>query len=240
MLRIIGLNIDKKFSIFSTIFMFVSVLLIYLICYLNASFDLKEFDTLINYDLLNEIYLCESLELIELITVIFIILLVQMDLFYNTNNFDAYFVSLVGKRKYFFVKIISYLMMIFMFVTTVFVGFLIIYLIRFKSVLYLPLIIESFFKYFFYFVMIFSISFFFLTLFNNYFSAFFIFLYFWLSKLIENNNQITEILFPKVIINIEEAAINFSCNFLVVIFWILSFIYLSKKLYEFNDLKINS
>ena len=49
MLRIIGLNIDKKFSLFSIIFMMLSILIITLICCINASFNFNDYDTLSNY-----------------------------------------------------------------------------------------------------------------------------------------------------------------------------------------------
>ena len=90
MLKIIGLNIDKKLSMFSMIFMFTSILVIFVVSIYQASFDLSEFKTICEYDIVVGNYISETFQLIEIISILFLILLVELELFYNTDNFDSY------------------------------------------------------------------------------------------------------------------------------------------------------
>ena len=63
MFRMILLNLDKKLSIISVIFMVISIFIIYVISIYNASFDLSEFEFLNSYDLVVNNFLEESFNL---------------------------------------------------------------------------------------------------------------------------------------------------------------------------------
>ena len=69
MLRMVFLNIDKKMSFISVLFMLISIILIYIITIFNASFNLSEFQLLDAYQLVVENFLEESINLVEIISV---------------------------------------------------------------------------------------------------------------------------------------------------------------------------
>ena len=109
MYSLISININKRLSLISTIFILISLGLMIGLIYYYACFDQSIFQILNNYELYFTNYIFESIQIIELITVIFIMLLVMMEIFYNISNFDSYFVSITGKKKYYFSKITIHL-----------------------------------------------------------------------------------------------------------------------------------
>lgn len=240
MWTIIGLNIDKKLSIFSTIFMLVSIVIVYLISIYYASFELSEFATLNEYNLVVSNYISDSILLIEIISVFFIILLVELELFYNTENFDSYYVTLVGKDKYFIAKTAGYIFVILFYTAFIFLGLVIIYLIRFKTTQLLEYFISIFHSYLIYNMLIFSLSYLLLILFKNYFSAMLVFLYYWASKLIEQNSDLLNIVFPKISINPISEKVNFNIKTNNVLLLVMLLLIFCKYIYRNKDLKINS
>ena len=114
------INFNKKLSFLSLICMAISILLVYAICIYNASFDMAEYYLLDQWDIVVENYLTETIQMIEFVGVVFIILLVELELFYNTDNFDSYFVVLQGRKKYFVAKSISYFIIIFFYTLIIF------------------------------------------------------------------------------------------------------------------------
>lgn len=236
MLKIIGLNIDKKLSMFSMIFMFTSILVIFVVSIYQASFDLSEFKTICEYDIVVGNYISETFQLIEIISILFLILLVELELFYNTDNFDSYFVSLKGRRSYFNVKIITYSIILFFYTAFVFLGTMIIYLIRFKDTNFINYFVDAFANYFMYFYFIFALSYVFLVLFKNYFSAMIVFLYYWIGKLVEEGNYI----FVKPKMDFELKTMGFNTESIYVVLLIVILIFICKKIYITKDMKINS
>ena len=240
MLRLTGVNIDKKLSLISTIFMFLSIFLLIVITCINSSFELSRYEVLNEFKLISENYLSETLQLIELVEVLFIILLVELELFQNTDNFDSYFVSMIGKKKFFYSKLFSYLIVILLYTTVIFIQFALIYLLRFRSIYHIKLILNCYFNYLIYFVLVFFITYIFVILFKNYFSAMIVFLYYWISKLIEERNQFLNILFPTIFLDFEVNSSYFETKTIYIIFYILILYFLSIKIYEFKDLKVVS
>lgn len=241
MLRMVFLNIDKKMSFISVLFMLISIILIYIITIFNASFNLSEFQLLDAYQLVVENFLEESINLIEIISVMFVIFLVELDLFYNNDNFDCYFISIKGKKNYFIVKMISYLIIILFYIVVVFLGVGIIYLIRFKNIMYVHFIFSCFYHYLLYLIFYFLIAFMFLLIFKNYFSAMLVFVYYWLGKVIETNNNILLAIFPKIYLNIEERNVSFgNMNIIYIILYIVILYVINEKIYEYKDLKLIS
>ena len=198
MFRMIFLNLDKKISFLSVVFMLISIGLIFVITITNASFNIGDYQLLNQKEIIVENFLYESFQLTEIISIIFIILLVELELFYNNDNFDAYFVALKGKSRYFIVKIISYLLIILFYTTIIFLGIMIVYLLRFETVEYLYFIFECFIHYLLYFVLYFFVGMIFLLLFKNYFSAMLIFIYYWLGKMVETKEEIILAILPNI------------------------------------------
>lgn len=240
MFKLIEINIDKKLSFTSIFFMFITVLLIYVLAIYNASFELSDFSTLDQSYIILENYILETFQLIELIGIIFIIILIELELVYNTDNFDSYFIALKGKKNVFVSKIIGYLIILFIYTTLIFMGVLIIYFIRFNSVKLLSFIINCYFIYLMYFIMFLFISYLFMLLFKNYFIAVVVFVYYWLCRIIETDNKFLKILCPKIEVDLFNSNISFSTNIYYIIIYILILIMFCGKLYEIKDLKINS
>ena len=190
MIHLILINFEKKMSFLSFVFMIISVMLVYVICVYNASFGLSEYQLLDQWNIVVGNYLMETLQLIELLGVIFIVLLVELELFHNTDNFDSYFVVLKGKKKFFVTKMLSYLIIILFYTSVIFLGFIFIYIIRFNAIFHCELILSCFVNYLIYFLILFLISFLVMLLFKNYYSVILIFLYYWTTKMIESKNII--------------------------------------------------
>ena len=240
MFKLKEINIDKKLSFTSMFFMFITILLIYVLAIYNASFELSDFKTLDQNYIILENYILETFQLIELIGIIFIIILIELELVYNTDNFDSYFIALKGKKNVFVSKIIGYLIILIFYNTLIFMGVLIIYFIRFKSVKLLSFIINSYFIYLIYFTMFLFITYLFMLFFKNYFIAIVIFIYYWLCRIIETENKFFNILCPKIEVDLFNNNISFSINIYYIIIYILILIMFCGKLYEVKDLKINS
>ena len=240
MMNLFLINFNKKLSFISVIFMLISLIAIYMVTIYNASFNLDNFLFISERKMYCFEFFNETFQLIELIQVIFIILLVELELFYNTDNFDSYFVSLEGKKKYFRSKIITYIVIIFFYTLLVFLGVVLIYLIRFQDIEHLNFIIKIFIHYLLYFMVIFGVSFLFLLMFRNYFSAMLVFIYYWISQMIEVKSNILKVLLARVVLNVEEQSISFGVGILyVIVFLIVLFLSLD-LIYQNSDLKINS
>lgn len=239
MYNLISININKRLSFLSMIFMFVSSTLLISLIYFYASFDLSFFQVLNNYELVFCNFLEESTQIIELITILFIMLLVMMELFYNINNFDSYFISLSNKKTYFYAKIISYLILLFLYISITFLSVFIIYYLRFKSISEFSFLFRIYIYYLIYFVTIFLISYFILLIFRNYFSMIIIFLIYWISKIIESE-KFNRYFFLSLKINYEKRSVNFSFNKFYLTMYIIILFLFCFKTYVKKDIKINS
>ena len=240
MFNLITINIDKKLSLFSVLFMLVSIVAIFIISIFEASFNLSAFKTLDEEFIIMENFVNETISLMEIIQILFIILLVELELFHNTDNFDSYFISLKGKKKYFIAKISSYVIIVFFYTSFVFLGFMIIYMLRFKNTKLIFLILKCYGNYLIYFLVFFFIAYLVMLLFKNYFSMIIIFIYYWITKMIESKNEIILTLFPKITLNLEKVEVSFQTNLMFIICFIFILFWLCKKVYDFKDLKINS
>ena len=234
------INFNKKLSFLSLIFMVISVVLIYAICFYNASFEMTEYYLLDQWDIVVDNYLTETIRMIEFIGVIFIILLVELELFYNTDNFDSYFVVLKGRRKYFIAKTISYLLIIFFYTFIIFLGFVLIYIIRFKSTVYIKFIFNCFSYYLIYFAVVFFVGYFVMILFKNYYSVILTFLYYWATKIIESNNAVLKIILPNVTVDIEKSGVSFDCSVCYLLIFIVLLCIINMYIYQEKDMKIHS
>lgn len=240
MFNLVKVNIDKKLSLFSLIFMAISLVAIYLISLFEASFNLTSFQTLNQENIIVENFFVETIGFFEIIGVVFVILLVELELFHNTDNFDSYFVSLKGKKQYFVAKIISYIVVVSMFILMAFLGFILIYLVRFKTTTLIPLLIQTILFYFLYFQLMFILAYLFVLIFKNYFSAILVFIYYWITKMIDTETELINILFPKITINILKEEVLFQVNIIYIICLVLFLFLISSKIYKLKDLKINS
>lgn len=240
MLHLITINFNKKLSFISVLFMLISLLAIYFVVIYNASFNVSQMVFLDENKLIVNEFFRESFQLIELIEVIFIILLVELELFYNTDNFDSYFISLKGKQKFYISKMITYLMIILIYTFLVFAGLTIIYLVRFQNVSYIRLILEGFYFYVIYLLVIYSMTYIFMLLFRNYFSAMLIFIYYWFCKIIELKSNILATLFPNIIVDVDTMKISFETNIVFILIYLVVLFFVLTKIYIKTDLKINS
>ena len=132
MINLISININKRLTIISMLFILISIILSIGLLIYYASFDLSLFQILNEYEFIFSNFIAESIQFIEIIVILFIILLSMMELFYNINNFDAYFISLTCKKEYFIAKLLSYLLVILTYVSVIFFAFFIIYFLRFN------------------------------------------------------------------------------------------------------------
>lgn len=240
MFNLVTINLDKKLSFVSVVFMLLSLIVTHMIIIFNASFDVSDFNLYNEFDLFQENYILETIQLIELIEVIFIILLVELELFHNTDNFDSYFVSIYRKKMFFVSKIISYLIIIFFYTTVIFIQFSVVYLLRFQTIQHVNLLLNLYLNYLIYFSVIFLVAFLFMLIFKNYFSAMIVFLYYWIGKLIEENNELFNVIFPQISFDFSTNKSTFGTEILYILTLIVVMFFISSKIFEFKDMKVNS
>lgn len=238
--HLILINFEKKMSFLSLVFMILSIMLVYGICIYNASFELSEFYLLEQWDIIVDNYLIESLHLIEFIGVIFIVLLVELELFYNTDNFDSYFVVLKGKNIFYLSKFLSYLIIIFLYTLILFLGFILIYIIRFKTIFHCEFMLNCFVIYLLYFVTLFMISFLVMILFKNYYSIILVFLYYWITKIVDNKNVVLKTLLPKIDIDVSKMNVNIGSNIGYLLLFMGILFIINMHIYGKKDMKIHS
>ena len=239
MWRLILINFNKKLSYASMIITFVSLIAIYLVAVFNASFNVNGYMYLEEKAFLIKDFFQETFLLVELIGIIFVVLVVELELFYNTDNFDSYFVSVFGKEKFIVSKIYAYLLIILNYTVLMFLGITIIYFMRFNSIEYIKFIIDGFYHYTIYFSLVFLIAFIFVLSFKNYFSAMIVFIYYWLSKIFESNTKLVNIIFPKIIIDLDKYKISFGVDFIYILFGILFMFVTILHTYRKLDLKVS-
>lgn len=240
MIDLININLNKRLSIISIIFVFISLFLITVLLYYNASFNISNFELLDNKELILENYILDSIQTIEIIGVFFVIFLVALELFYNINNFDAYFIALTNKRDYFISKITSYIIIITLYFLLVFINLIIIYTIRFNEIKELQFLLEILKNYMLYYILIFMISYVVLLLFYNYFSSIILFIFYWISKMTEEDNFINKYILLNIKIDFKERKIFTSFTQTYFFFYIIILTFLALFIYKKKDLKINS
>lgn len=240
MFDLIGININKRLSLISLIFIFISIVLMFLLLLYHASFNISYFELLNNKSLLKENYFIDSLQTIEIIGVFFVIFLVALELFYNINNFDAYFVSLSNKKDYLVTKIISYLIIIWAYFLIIFMMFIAIYLLRFKEMSDTYKMFKLMIDYIIYFTFIFLVSYVILLLFHNYFSSILLFIFYWITKIIEEVNFIKKYIFLDTKFNIETLELTYSFEKPYLMIYFITLVFLCLFIYKKKDLKINS
>ena len=86
MWRLILINFNKKLSYASMVITFVSLIAIYLVAVFNASFNVNGYMYLEEKAFLIKDFFQETFLLVELIGIIFVVLVVELELFYNTDN----------------------------------------------------------------------------------------------------------------------------------------------------------
>lgn len=240
MFDLITINLNKRLSLISLIFIFISIILIFFLLLYNASFDITYFELLNNKDLLKQNYILDSLQTIEIIGVFFVIFLVALELFYNINNFDVYFISLTNKKDYLISKVISYLIIIYIYFLIIFLMFISVYLFRFNELSNILNMLKIMIDYIVYFTFIFLVSYVILLLFHNYFSSILLFIFYWITKIIEEDNFIKKYIFLDIKINIETLEVSFSFEKFYLMIFLVTLVLLCLFIYKKNDLKINS
>jgi hypothetical protein len=239
MSHLISININKRLSLVSLVFIILSLALIYFLFIYQASFKIGEFDFLNNINLLRENYITESIQTIEITSVFFIIFLVALELFYNTNNFDAYFITLTNKTDYLIAKLTSYLIIILSYELFIFLGIIIIYLFHFKEIKEVEFIINIALHYIVFFLYIFFLVYLVLLLFHNYFSSILIFIFYWISKMIEDVNEYKKYIFLNVIIDYKSENVSFSFTNTYLFVFIITLIFLCLFINKKKDLCLN-
>lgn len=240
MFDLITINLNKRLSLISLIFIFISIILIFFLLLYNASFDITYFELLNNKDLLKQNYILDSLQTIEIIGVFFVIFLVALELFYNINNFDVYFISLTNKKDYLISKVISYLIIIYIYFLIIFLMFISVYLFRFNELSNILNMLKIMIDYIVYFTFIFLVSYVILLLFHNYFSSILLFIFYWITKIIEEDNFIKKYIFLDIKINIETLEVSFSFEKFYLMIFLVTLVLLCLFIYKKKDLKINS
>lgn len=239
MMRLIMINVEKRLSFLSIIFILISIIIISSVSIYQASFNLSFFMVLNEYELLLQNYLMESIQIVEVIGVLFIILLVASELFYNINNFDSFFVSYFKKSTFIISKIFGYLIIIFIYFLIIFVSLAMVYMIRFRSVIELCFIFDIFSYYFVFFIIIYLITHIILVLFHNYFASLIIFVLYWVCKIIEKS-FISKYIFLSVVIDFDKRIVEFSFDFIYLVIYFLTLLIILISLYKKTDLKVST
>lgn len=239
MFNTISINIEKRLSLFSIVFIAISLVLMVLLFVYQAGFDYSSFQILNDRKLIISNFFSESLNLIDIISTLFIIVLITLELVFNIANFDAYFICIFKKHKYYFIKVFSYLVIIFFYVTFIFLSLAIIYMLRFEESIYIYFIFNTYCSYFLYLIYLFFLSYFILQIFNSYFSTILIFIFYWATKLLSDFEFINYI-FVGVRVDFNRFETTFSTNGIYLIIYLLTIFLLSYKLYLDSDLSIST
>jgi len=239
MCNAISINIEKRLSIFSIVFITISLVLMVLLFIYQAGFDYNSFQMLNDRKLIITNFFAESLSLIDIISTLFIIVLITLELVFNISNFDAYFICIYKKSKYYLIKIISYLIIVFFYITFIFLSLSIIYMVRFEESRLIYFIFNTYCSYLLYLLYLFYLSYFILQVFNNYFSTILIFILYWVTKLLSDFDFINYI-FVSVSVDYVHFKTSFSTNGIYLIIYLLIIFFLSYKLYLDSDLYIST
>ena len=144
MYNLLAINLEKRLSKLSLLFLSFSLLFLWSVCFYYADPSVSDACLKWHFERIFSDFYFESLEIIILVGILLTVLLSEMELFGHGFSFDAYFACRYGKIKFAFAKIFAYLFIIFMFVTYLFFGVTIIYLYRFKNLVYLSKIFEAY------------------------------------------------------------------------------------------------
>ena len=240
--RLLIIDFDKKLSIFSILFMFITIVLIYIIAYYYASFNLSYYEILEQNELLKNNYITDTFQVVEVIGVIFVIFLVELELFNNIDNFDAYFISITSKKKVFAVKIFNYLSIIFIYILYIYIGIVSIYILRFKDIEILFFESKLFISLYIYLIFIFMIAYLLLLAFYNYFTAIVVFVMYWCSKLFVTTefDKIFKVIFFRLEYDLNKYEVAFTIDFIYIIVYIIVVYFICRVIYLKKDLKLKN
>lgn len=237
MLSYIDIIITKKLSIFSVVFILISIVLIWLMFFYFSSPQISSFVRISEQKFILEDFFKESFLIVELFSILFVVLLVSLEISSNINHFDAYFISLTSKPFFIINKIISFLIIMLVYLMLIFLGMIIIYIISFKNVFYLNFIVKAFIFYYLFMLIYFGFSYLFFLFFNNYFIFLFVFLLYFFNKFVFDFRENKGYLLPKISINISEKVIDFNANIIYIIIYIVDILVLIIEIYSLKDLK---
>lgn len=228
------LLLAKRFNKTAILFIYIAVLLFAFICYINGSFHTIGFEFYVNYVSLKQEYLLNCAMLLDLLGLFFIILLMGLEISSNVNRYEAYFVALNGKLSFYIQKIITLLIVCFIFVFYLYFVLIFIYFIRFKTSFIAIEILKGFLAFYLCLSIYQCLAFTLILLFKNYFSLFLLFLFYFLNKILSANNIKFKSIIP--VIEIKDF-ITLSGNFEFYFFVLMGLIILNGIIFITADYK---
>ncbi len=196
--------------------------------------DLNNLEDLRNYNALKSIFIFDIYNIIELIVSMFVIILSFMELYNNSHLFDVVLIAKEGKLKVLTSKLISYLGIVILYITIIFLLIMIIGVSGFMDVY----ILDEIFTLYLYTLLIgiltLLLSIILLTLFKNYFANFALLLFIIVKRIIlEGNNEFLN----KVIPYINTKNITISISPTLIIIYIFSLVSICFIIFKFKDIK---
>lgn len=238
MFRLVWINIEKRLNKSSLIFIFLAIIFVWLIAFYNASFNLSTFDFISNKKVLIKDYIYETSEVFTIILFFLVLLLNIQEVTIEMDRFDSYFVCLFSKRIVFWTKICAMVIMQISFMFVLFIGIILIYIIRFQELNQLSNLMIIFFNNFFYFTFILLLSFIIVTLFKNQYSLLSIIVIYWLSKLTVGSkiDNVLKYLILRIDYNYEKCYSSLGVSYTYIIWYIIGLSLLTAFIYQKKDL----
>ena len=182
MMSLIKINLEKKLNKASLIFIIISLLFVLFLAIYNANFNKSVVAIKLNRLTYTTNYIVETEEIVVAFSMLFVILLSLLELYNNTNHFDAYFVANCGRYRVIVAKVISYLIIIVLYTVSTYIILAIIYFFRFKNSYFNLLFVKLFLYTLLYLIYLFVISLALVRLTENFFSISFVLITYFLNK----------------------------------------------------------
>lgn len=220
-------KVSISFIILSTILILISVVS----C---IDIDLNSLEDLRNYEILKDIFIIDIYYILEIIISLFVIILSFMELYNNAHLFDVVLIAQQKKSKVLLAKLISYLIVIIIYITIVFLlvsiisvsGFRDIYILKDIFTLYMYSLLIG--------VLTLLLSIILLTLFKNYFASFILLLFVLIKRIfLETNNELLNNVIPYI--NISN--ISISIHPVLIIFYLCIVSIICFVIFYFKDIK---
>lgn len=236
---LIRVNLFKKLTKMSVLFMVFSLIFIWFIGIYNANLKITGYELIINYNSSIKDFLSETSEIVVLVGVLFAIILSLLEIDNQVASFDAFYIVHFGRMNYHNSKLIAYSIIISTYITYLFLGIALIYLYRFKNIYYLNLIFKMYFDTIIYILYFFLIGYNLVLISKNHFSVMIIILIYWFSKIFINNqfDKYSKYFLLRLNFDYENFKFGFEINYLYVIINVIVHLFVNYFIYAKKDIK---
>lgn len=234
MLKLIYLFNNLHLNKISISFIIISTIVIMFSVNSCITIDLNNLEDLRNYQILKDIFIIDIYNFLELIIAMFVIILSFMELYNNSHLFDVVLIAEHKKTKVLFAKITSYLIIIIVYITIIFLLISLIAVSLFMDIYILNDIFTLYLYCIFIAVITLILSLILTNLFRNYFANFILLLIVIIKRIfLETNNEFIN----KIIPYIDTKDITINLNITMILLYLIAPAVICFIIYKFKDIK---